>query len=76
MIRAQIITHRVGAGVALKSLLSAGDAISDISQHPAPDMPSPDSVVWELVGNEATLAAVEADDDHYVLWSEVLDYGE
>ena len=67
---AQVITHRDGAGVALQPLIAAGDSIMDVTGYPAPGSPSPDSLVWECWIADTTLAGIEAEPDHYVLWAD------
>ena len=61
-----------GANVpALAALLQAGDSCEDVSGQPAQNiMPDPNITVWRVHCAAATLAAIEADPDHEVLWSE------
>ena len=68
----QWTTDADGANVpALAALLQAGDSCEDVSGQPAQNItPDPNVTVWRVHCSGATLAAIEADVDHEVLWSE------
>lgn len=56
---------------AINALLSAGDGWSDTTGQPAENLvPDPNALIVRAQISAETLAAIEADPDHLVLWAE------
>jgi hypothetical protein len=76
MNRAQVLTPWVQTGAAFRPRLPADHAVHswvDVTGQPATALlPSPNLYTVEVVCDDATLVAVEADANYVVLWSEPL----